>query len=113
MKLHPCQAGFRRGYSTYTQILTSDEWSRRGRPISVFLDLKAAYDTVPWYILEEKLIERQIDPCSLGLIKNLMLRPASLHLVTNHFCDPKAIFTSRGLFQGAILSPILFAIFIV
>jgi hypothetical protein len=48
MELHPSQAGFRRGFSTISHILLSDELSRHENPLSIFLDIKAAFDNVVW-----------------------------------------------------------------
>lgn len=111
LSVHPMQAGFTNGYSTMTHLLTSDELSRTGYPISVFLDLKAAYDSVDWYILHRKLIHVGCPPGKLNLVSSLMFKSASIHAIVNHnhLCT---IISQRGLFQGSILSPCLFNVFI-
>eukprot|EP00126_Sphaerothecum_destruens_P012210 Sdes_comp20987_c0_seq1m19514 len=86
--------------------------TRRGFPISVFLDLKSAYDRVPWKGMISKLFDRGIPPQDGLLLKNLLLSPASLQLSVNRELYPERITTRRGLFQGSPLSPILFTIFI-
>src|SRR5204862_5512619 len=44
-KLHPCQAGFRRGYSTLTHAaICHHSLSTNFVPYAIFLDFKAAYD---------------------------------------------------------------------
>eukprot|EP00126_Sphaerothecum_destruens_P006409 Sdes_comp19340_c0_seq1m10547 len=112
LRLNPNQAGFRRGYSTLTHILTEDEMTRQGFPISVFLDLKSAYGWVPWKGMLWKLFDRGIPPQDGLLLKNLLLSPANLQLSINRESYPQRILTQRDLFQESPLSPILFTIFI-
>jgi len=111
MKVHDMQAGFRQGYSTITHLLLSDELSRRGYPISIFLDLRAAYDSVQWHCLAKKLTERNCPKQQLAIISSLMFQPCSMELYVNRTAVGQ-ITSSRGLFQGSILSPGLFNIYI-
>lgn len=110
--LHPSQAGFRRGFSTTSHILLSDEMSRRGFPVSVFLDLQAAFDKVPHSRLLEILEAKGCPTHCLGLIYSLMMRECSSFLTVNQERHPEKISRLHGVFQGSILSPFLFNIFI-
>jgi hypothetical protein len=105
------QAGFRNGYSTATHLLLSDELSRNGYPLSVFLDLQAAYDSVNWRILRDKLSRADCATGKLKLITSLMLQPARLNFIINRQRIGH-ITSGRGLFQGSILSPCLFNVYI-
>ena len=111
LQVHPMQAGFRNGYSTMTHLLTSDELSRNGNPISVFLDIKAAYDSVDWKILHTKLTQVGCPPQKLNLVTSLMLQSAQINTIVNQN-HMGVIYSQRGLFQGSILSPCLFNVFI-
>ena len=111
LKLDYGQAGFRRGYSTLSHLILSDEISRRDNKISIFLDLKAAFDSVSWNILKETLTDRGCPPISKSLIMSLICRPANLLLTVNH-SNISAIKTSKGVFQGGGISALIFAIYI-
>jgi hypothetical protein len=106
--LHPNQAGFRVGWSTTTQILINDELSRTGYPISVYLDLKAAFDTVDHNYLIQVLLKRKCPDNIIWLIHSLMMQDCRSFISVNHSSSTESIVRSRGLFQGSILSPILF-----
>ncbi len=110
-QLHAYQGGFKTGYSCMSHLLLSDYLSRHSHPISVFLDLKSAYDRVPWNTLYAKLLSRGCPTPALQIIKSLMMTTANVQLFVNRsFVD--LLHTSCGLFQGSILSPFLFDIFI-
>lgn len=111
-KLHDHQAGFRRGWSTISNILLSDDLSRSGWPISVFLDLKSAFDKVPHSRLLEELQKRGCSNRVLNLVYSLMVnRCESILNVNGETCE-KRINRHCGVFQGSILSPFLFNVFI-
>lgn len=107
-QLHHAQAGFRHGFSTYTHSILSND--RNPNNIRVFVDLKQAYDRVPVNLLLKKLHDRQCPPMLLSIIDSLFQRCSS-QLVVNGKLSVSLI-RERGLFQGSILSPILFSIFI-
>jgi hypothetical protein len=111
MDLHFSQAGFRKGYSTMTQILVADELCRNSRATPIFLDLKAAFDSVRWRDLQSILVQRGCPPSVLNLINSLCFRPANLHLSINR-SNSRVIQTFIGIFQGGVISPSLFGIFI-
>jgi hypothetical protein len=109
---HPCQSGFRSGHSTTMQVCVADELSRQGNPISIYLDLKSAYDTVPYAQLYNALQSRGCPQRDLALIYSLMIDNCTSTLVVNHTELDTRITRQRGLFQGSILSPFLFNCFI-
>ena len=110
--LNPYQAGFRRGWSTISHILLSDNLSRSGYPVSVFLDLKSAFDKVPHSKLLSLLERRGIPRRDLSLVFSLMMHNCQSLLSVNHETHAKPILRGQGVFQGSILSPFLFNIFI-
>ena len=111
MKLDPGQAGFRRGYSTISHLLLSDEMSRHNNPFSIFLDLKSAFDRVSWTKLKTLLIQRGCPPSHLNLIISLMCTPAKLWLSVNQ-SERRSISTHKGVFQGGGISALIFAVYI-
>jgi hypothetical protein len=111
MNLDSGQAGFRRGYSTISHIILSDEISRRNNPFSIFLDIKGAFDNVNWSKLNELLIARNCPPSHRNLILSLMCRPAELLLSVNQ-SERLAIKTKKGVFQGGGISAFIFSIYI-
>jgi Reverse transcriptase (RNA-dependent DNA polymerase) len=108
--LHPCQAGFRHGYSTVTHAVTSNDAARLEDRTLAFIDLKTAYDSVPIHRLLQKLADRDTDPALTSLVASLFTQCES-RIVVNGCLSPP-IHLERGLLQGSILSPTLFNIFI-
>ena len=111
MELDPGQAGFRRGYSTLSHLILSDELSRHENPYSIFLDLKGAFDSVSWSKLNSLLISRNCPPTHRNLILSLICRPAELLLSVNQ-SERVSIMTKKGVFQGGGISAFIFAIYI-
>lgn len=111
MNLNRGQAGFRRGYSTISQIILSDEISRRNNPFSIFLDIKGAFDNVNWSKLDQLLISRNCPESHRNLILSLMCQPAELLLSVNQ-SERTSITTRKGVFQGGGISAFIFAIYI-
>lgn len=106
------QAGFRHGYSTISQLLMSDHLSKSRSPITVFLDMKAAYDTVPHAKLLQTSHFGGCPPRYLSLIHSLMIRDSKAWITVNRDRHPNLLKRTRGLFQGSVLSPFLFLIYI-
>ena len=111
IKLNPGQAGFRRGYSTLSHLILSDELSRHNCPFSVFLDIKGAFDSVSWAKLNNLLIARKCPPTQRNLILSLICTPAELLLSVNQ-SEREIIKTKKGVFQGGGISALIFAIYI-
>lgn len=109
-RLHHSQAGFRRGFSTLTQTLVADDCALRGQKYRVFYDFAQAYDTVPVSLLLSKMKSRGASDQVLALVDALFLGTSSKVIVNG--TQTESIALSRGLFQGSLLSPLLFDIFI-
>jgi hypothetical protein len=112
-KFSPFQAGFRRGYNTLTQLWLAHASSylpQAERNIHIFLDLEKAYDRVPISRLLDKLTLRNTPPALISLVDSLFSRCHS-QMIVNQAIGP--IFPrTAGLFQGSILSPWLFNVYI-
>ena len=111
LQLNYGQAGFRRGYNTLSHLILSDEISQRDSKFSIFLDLKAAFDSVSWHILLETLEKRSCPPIAKSIIASLICKPANLLLSVNQ-SERVSIPTSKGVFQGGGISALIFAIYI-
>jgi Reverse transcriptase (RNA-dependent DNA polymerase) len=111
-RLHPSQAGFRRGYSTLTQAMTCHHaiQSRRARYL-VFLDFQAAYDVTLASKVMRALEARKMPARLRSLVLSSMFTAGSFHLVVNALLSGP-ISRSRGLPQGSPLSPVIFNLFI-
>ena len=112
MALHPCQAGFRRGFSTLTHILLRHQVSKTAAgKIQIFLDFQDAYNRVDFSTLSNILHSRGCPPSTLSLLFSLSFSSPSTRLVVNHRLSP-VIRRSRGLMQGSPLSCMMFNIYI-
>jgi hypothetical protein len=105
------QAGFRRGYSTLSHLILSDELSRRQHQYSIFLDIKSAFDSISWLKLNELLLSRNCPPASRNLILSLICKPAVLSLTVNQ-SERVPIKTRKGVFQGGGISAFIFSLYI-
>lgn len=112
-KLHTLQGGFRKGRSTLHQVYYLAELMKRNKNeiINVYLDLRAAYDTVDRRLLWTYLATKYGMP--LNLIR--LLRAFFDHNQSYLSVGDKRSFpikNLRGLPQGSSLSPTLFNFFI-
>jgi len=104
------QAGFRRGHSTLSHALLAAEGSQRGMKHKVFIDLTSAYDRVNLQRLWYKLQLKRFPTPLLATLKSLFTGCRSLIAVNGMLAGP--VPRERGLFQGSILSPCLFNVYI-
>jgi hypothetical protein len=109
----PFQAGFRKGFNTTTHLWASQIANRlpsSPKNLSIFLDLEKAYDRVPISRLLDKLT-RKATPLSIIQLIDSLFSNCQSQLIVNKQIGP-TFFRSRGLFQGSILSPWLFNVYI-
>jgi hypothetical protein len=78
----------------------------------IFLDYSSAYDRVPHQILLENLSKKGASKKIYNLIYSLMCRDLTSTVVINQSELPNRLVRRRGLFQGSILAPMLFNVFI-
>jgi hypothetical protein len=106
-QFHPTQAGFRKGHSTLLQAaLSSDMTYMAHKPLRCFIDFKQAYDKVPLELLIRKLVNTGTPPVLVSLIISLFSRCSHQILVNGSPTEEVPVFS--GLFQGSLLSPLLF-----
>ena len=114
--LHENQASFRKGYRTTDHKFTlfsiiNHSLNVRKKPLYVcFVDFKKAFDTVSHHILWCKLIRYGIKGKLLDLIKSMYEKVKSC--VRSDDGLTKLFAYKRGLRQGCLLSPLLFALFL-
>src|SRR6202040_1823157 len=109
----PYQAGFRPGYNTITQLWLTQAsvyHPTDPRSIHIFLDLEKAYDRVPIPRLLDKLKLRNTPTPLIQIVDSLFSQCYS-QLIVNAAIGP-TFRRSVGLFQGSILSPWLFNVYI-
>jgi hypothetical protein len=104
------QAGFRHGFSCATQVLTAEQARHNGQNIRVFLDLKCAYDSVPIDKVIVKLANKGVSQYLVKLVESLFTNCATVIAVNGILTEQ--VMLEKGLFQGSLLSPILFDVFI-
>ena len=111
--LHENQDGFRKGYRTTDHLFSiiNHSLNVRKKPLYVcFVDFKRAFDTVSYHILWCKLIKYGIKGKFLDLIKSMYAKVKSC--VRSDDGLTKLFAYKRGLRQGCLLSPLLFALFL-
>jgi len=113
--LEPQQAGFRKKRSTLEQVYALHELLSRNQSsgsdtVAVFLDIKAAYDSVDRRLLWKDLSEYALDQNFICNLRILFDRNSSRICVGNN--ASKRVKCSRGLLQGSAISPVLFSLYV-
>ncbi len=106
------QSGFRNGHSSTLQAIRSDVLSKTGSNISIFLDLQNAYDKVEFGHMLSILEQRQIPSMLRKIFYSLMFKHPTSFVMINGKRNISPIKRQCGLFQGSVLSPMLFNLFI-
>lgn len=111
-RLEPGQAGFRSQYSTSVNAaVVHHGLSSRERNTAVFLDFRAAFDTIDHPRLLARLRQRRCPTHLQSLITSLMCDRIQSRVLVNG--QVSAWFPrTQGVLQGAPISPILFNIFV-
>jgi hypothetical protein len=111
-RLHPSQAGFRSGYSTLSNIAVCHHAIRHKLSrVSIFLDFKAAYDTIKPERVISILQSRKMPLLLQKLVYSSMFVSGSYTAVINGIQSSPQV-RNCGLPQGSPLSPIIFNLFI-
>ena len=110
--LNNTQGGFRSNRSTMDQIMIVNEFLVRIKcKATIYLDIKAAYDTVDRRILWSRLAKKfHIPLCHIKILRELFDSNITNPVIKNKHSS--AIEIQRGLLQGSSLSPCLFNFFI-
>ncbi|MEY3404294.1 MAG: hypothetical protein RLZZ86_3916, partial [Cyanobacteriota bacterium] len=109
-ELHPNQQGFIKKTGTIPNLLIIHDSFKLGRKIKTFIDLKAAYDRTDINIILKNMEHRLIPTKLINIIKNLFSGCSSRVIFNNETSD--TFKRETGIFQGSILAPLLFNIFI-
>ncbi|KAG7309667.1 hypothetical protein JYU34_004157 [Plutella xylostella] len=109
------QYGFRKGKSTQDAVLSItskiiDQLDNKGKCLTVFLDLKKAFDTVSVPILVNKLEKIGIRGTALQLLGDYLSERRQRVKIEQTVSDVTSI--SYGVPQGSVLGPTLFLIYI-
>ncbi|KAK0542813.1 hypothetical protein OC844_007715, partial [Tilletia horrida] len=86
-RLHSAQAGFRRGWSCQSALL-SNHVACASRPIAVFLDMENAFPSVQAEVMIDALRRRGAPPWLLEMSWALLVTGACGSLVVNGFRTP-------------------------
>lgn len=113
-KLNEKQNGFRRGKSCIDNLtlMTADieiAIRENGNVIAAFLDVASAYDNVRKDILVEKLIKERCPRNIIRYVNEWMKDRQTKFLISEEKEKWRVI--NKGLPQGGVLSPILYAIY--
>ena len=115
--VHENQAGFRKGYRTTDHIFTlysviHHTINVKKKPLYVcFIDFKKAFDKVSHALLWQKLVNYGIDGKFINIIKSMYSKVKSC--VRSNDGLTEFFPYNKGLRQGCLLSPLLFALFLI
>ena len=109
-KTSPNQTGFKKKTNTYPNLMIVNDQKLYGRKYKVFIDLKAAYDRVSIRKLLDILQKRGTPKRIIAIIYHLFHKCQSNVIIDQEISS--SFHRESGLFQGSILSPLLFNIYI-
>ncbi|RYF12434.1 MAG: hypothetical protein EOO77_17420, partial [Oxalobacteraceae bacterium] len=112
VKLHPAQAGFRRGFSCLSTLACAEDEAKAGdRPIKIYLDFSRAYDSVRAKFVLEVAREWGCPTVLLPLFWSMLTSGLSATIMVNGARSSR-LPIRIGLPQGGILSTLFFNFFI-
>jgi len=114
-RLTPHQSGNRKHHSTetlnlYTTDIILDAMDKRNFTALILLDLSKAFDSISHTVLLHKLAAIGASPHTVQWFKSYLSNRTQSVRIESTLSDPLPI--TRGVPQGAILSPLLFCIFL-
>ena len=109
------QSGFRRLHSTLTSLIhVTDKWLRnieKGLVTGVvFIDLRKAFDTVDFSILEKKLHGYGVQGTELQWFSSYLQGRTQVVSIDGELSEPLPV--TVGVPQGSILGPLLFLLYV-
>ena len=109
------QGGFRTGRSTIDQVQCLDAVVKAirvsGRSVHMaFLDIKAAYDSVPRGELWRRCVDIGLDAVSIESLRSLFDHNSAQLVLSQKRSPPFSL--SAGVLQGSVLSPLLYSIYL-
>ncbi len=108
------QIGFVKGCNTHINIQRLLKWAiakKKSKPIIVFIDFKAAYDSVPHNLLFSLLRRKSVLPADEIHFIQAWYQNMKVGMLTDEH-QAKSIKVGQGVIQGSLLGPALFDIFI-
>ena len=113
--ISPYQAGFRKGYSTFSQInilnnILEDKIQFNKEIHLIYIDFKKAYDSVEHWALKQILTYYKIPESIVNLIFNIHNKSKSF--ISLNIGDTEEFNLNRGIRQGDGIAPLLFILFI-
>lgn len=113
MKIHPKPTGFQDKQSTLQSIQNDHDICREEHIARLYIALKSAYDRVDHQILLEKLKKRGLPPIIISTLISL-IRDNIVRVVVegSNSSLTQRIKVLTGVFQGSLLSPLLFSVYI-
>ena len=115
-KLNKMQSGFRAQHATTDHVMRmtqmiADNFQVRKRTVLTLIDYAKAFDSVWRPVLYHKMAEMEIPACYINLDKTVPVRNRSARVCVNGTTG-RAGKLKAGVFQGGVLSPLLFLIYI-